>query len=296
MDARTILGFVLCLLLTGCLVSKNPLSDPQTSKPDERLVGVWRLSDEHGRFTNYHVGHAGEKFPNSMMRVAFVQHAKGEPDSSGEFLMFPSVLADKNYLNVIAATGQRDTVSEEKGWNADAVDCYWLFKYQVDGDKLVMWGTDEKAKRQAINGGKIKGVIENCKPAKLTDTTENVACFVAGKGDGLFSIEPFRLEKVGSGVRTSEKPLSQSRSERRLSPFIERLGEQATPTPPLRPLGRNLMVDENSIIWSGDTPVGIWGVEGGEMLPLKSRNGIIRWQQAPVGGKCIDWGESEPTQ
>ena len=48
MNARTVLGLVLCLILTGCNDSKNPLSDPTTSNPDERLVGVWRLPNGTG--------------------------------------------------------------------------------------------------------------------------------------------------------------------------------------------------------------------------------------------------------
>jgi hypothetical protein len=43
MIARILSVSALCLLLAGCDDSKNPLSDPQTSEPDERLAGVWRL-------------------------------------------------------------------------------------------------------------------------------------------------------------------------------------------------------------------------------------------------------------
>ena len=35
-------GLVVCFLALGCDDSKNPLSDPKTSKADERLIGVWR--------------------------------------------------------------------------------------------------------------------------------------------------------------------------------------------------------------------------------------------------------------
>jgi hypothetical protein len=47
-------------------------------------------------------------------------------------------------------------------------------------------------------------------------------------------------------------------------------GSQFTPTPPMRPLGANLMVDKNGIIWDRGKPVGSWGVESGGR-PARSR-------------------------
>ena len=41
MKPLLLLGVVVCLLTFGCDDSKNPLSDPKTSKADERLIGVW---------------------------------------------------------------------------------------------------------------------------------------------------------------------------------------------------------------------------------------------------------------
>jgi hypothetical protein len=193
MNARTIVGLALCAILTGCDDSKNPLSDPQTSKPDERLVGVWQLPDKGGA-TYYHIGHAGKPLPEGVMRVAFVRHEKGKIESPGEFLMFPTVLGEKTYLNVTDLKGQRGKRSEEQVLKAG--NSYYLFRYQVDGDKLAVWVTNAAAKKRAIDDGKIKGVIEKNKPAKFTDTTENVARFVAETGDGLFSKEPLRLERV----------------------------------------------------------------------------------------------------
>ncbi|MFZ1934170.1 MAG: hypothetical protein WCB27_09605 [Thermoguttaceae bacterium] len=45
----------------------------------------------------------------------------------------------------------------------------------------------------------------------------------------------------------------------------EQVGKHTAPTPPLRPLGKNLMVDKKGIIWYQRKPVGIWGIDGGEM-------------------------------
>ena len=249
------------LFLTGCSDSQNPLSDPQTAKPDERLVGVWRLPNKDG-VTNYHVGHAGGKFSDGVMRVSLVRHdkAKGEfshgdgtlwttAESSGEFLAFPTVLGEKTYLNV-AVTEQQVKLLEEKGWKA--VDSYLILKYRVDGDKMVVWGMDGDAKKRAIESGKVKGVIENM-PPKFTDTTENVARFIAEAGDGLWNTkEPGQFERVSTHSQ---------KIERRLPQMEEKDWKPTVPTPPLRPLVGNLMVDKNGIIWEWGLPVGIWDVD-----------------------------------
>ena len=45
----------LSLLLTSCFDTKNPLSDPQKSKPDDRLSGVWRQRGESGEMNYFSV-------------------------------------------------------------------------------------------------------------------------------------------------------------------------------------------------------------------------------------------------
>jgi hypothetical protein len=229
---------VLFFLLTGCDDSKNPLSDPQASKADEWLVGVWWDGDVY-----YHIGHAGEQFPAGMMRIVEVKHTQGKLAPPQEYLAFPTVLGDKAYLNVVIGEKEVNRL-DEKGWTMEAVDSYTFIKYQVDGNKLVAWAIDEKAKEQAITGGKIKGVTEKDKPAKFTDTTENLAHFVAEAGDSLWETKkPGRFERITTYPRKTEE-------------------SQIVPTPPLRPLGSNLMVDKNNIIWDQGRPVGIWGIDG----------------------------------
>ena len=79
----------------------------------------------------------------------------------------------------------------EKGWNSEAVGGFFIFKYKIEGDTLLLWQMDDDAKRKAIQGGKIKG-----EGIGFTDTTENVARFVASAGDSLFKEEVIRLERV----------------------------------------------------------------------------------------------------
>lgn len=188
-------GLLVCvalLFLPGCEDTKNPLSDPKQSKPDEGLVGLWRGDDK----VYYHVGHAGKMFPKGWLRVVAVPQNETDVDPPSEYLVFPTRLGDKTYLNMV---NDEELVKrlDEDGWTTDAVDCYTLWKYKLDGGKLVMWIMDEEPKEHAIKSGKIKGAIEENKLARFTDTTENVARFVTEAGDGLWNTkEPGRFERV----------------------------------------------------------------------------------------------------
>ena len=206
MKPLILLAVAVCFFASGCDDSKNPLSDPQTSKTDERQVGVWRLRNSDG-VGYYHIGQAGGKLPGSVMRVVEVTHSQKKLEYPHEYLVFPTTLGGKTYLSVTEGKEQQVKLLEEKGWKPEVVDSYYILKYQVDGDKLLVWTMDADAKKRAIESGKIKGVIEKKKDqyastVKFIDTTENLARFVAEAGNGLFPNEPLRFEKVDE----SKKP------------------------------------------------------------------------------------------
>jgi len=137
-----LIGVAVCLVASGC-DSKNPLSDPLTSKADERLAGVWRDRSGGGE-VYFHVGHAGEKFPVCMMRVVGIKHSKGNVERPFECLVFPTVLGDRTYVNVVVGTDEKPIKNMDyNGWNAANVPSYMLYKYKFDGDKLVVLGIDE---------------------------------------------------------------------------------------------------------------------------------------------------------
>jgi hypothetical protein len=197
MNLRPVLFLVTCLLASGCDDSKNPLSDPNTSKADERLIGIWREAGG-GDEVYYHVGRAGGKFPSSVMRIVAIRHSRGQMEPPEEYLVFPTIIGDKTCLNLVW-DGDKGQVKRlnEKGWKADVVDNYTFLRYQIDGDKLIVYLIDEEAKQKAVQGGKIKGVIGK-NLAQFTDTTEKLARFVVEAGDRLWDMkEPGRLERVG---------------------------------------------------------------------------------------------------
>ena len=100
-------------------------------------------------------------------------HSEGKVEPPNEYLAYPTDLGGKTYLNVVLDPKQVERL-DAKGWQTGVVESYTFVKYQLNGDKLVIWLIDEKAKQQAITSGKIKGVVEKNRPAKFTDATENM--------------------------------------------------------------------------------------------------------------------------
>ena len=190
-----------CLLFTSCIDSSVPLSDPNTSKADERLAGNWRQRGESGHVNDYRIAPARGKFPASVMRVA---GSSRKPDGTTEqlasLLLFPTTIGDKTYLNISDGKEPQVKLLEEKGWTPETVNTYWIYRYQITGDVLTMQGVRVDAKNQAIKAGKIKGVIEKDQQGNtqiyFTDTTENLVKFVVEAGDDLFRKDVVRLERV----------------------------------------------------------------------------------------------------
>jgi hypothetical protein len=190
-----------CLVFTSCFDSKVPLSDPGKSKADQRLAGVWRLGNDDGTVTFYHFGRVGDRLPASVMRVVGIQHKWGGTMTQlDELLLFPTTIGDKTYLNVSDGKDAQVKLLEDKGWTAETVNAYLILRYQVTGDRLTIQWIDGDAKKRAVEAGKIKGKIEKDQDgnarAMFTDTTENLAKFVAEAGDDLFSRDVLKLQRV----------------------------------------------------------------------------------------------------
>jgi hypothetical protein len=184
------------VFLAGCVDSTKPLSDPRKAEPDKQLLGLWRHVAEDGRISFYHIGQAGQEWPEGVLRVVGVSHHQGQLDPAAEMLLFVSRVGQKAYLNIAELKPDLAQQIKEKGW--EAVQGYFLWRYQIEADRLTVWPMDNDAKRQAIEAGKLKGEVSTgrFRVAKFTDTPENLARFLAEAGDSLLSKEPVRLERV----------------------------------------------------------------------------------------------------
>ena len=184
-----------CLLFTSCADSKFPLSDPGKSEPDERLTGVWRKRGESGEVS---FAPAGGKSPASVFRVAV---SRRKPDGTTEqldpMLLFPTTIGGKTYLNVTVGKDEKMKLLEEKGWTPETIPPIFFLRYQVTEDTLTVQGIDGEAKKRAIQAGKVKGEsFDGGFVFMFTDTTENLAKFVAEAGDDLFSKDVLKLQRV----------------------------------------------------------------------------------------------------
>ncbi|HOM16457.1 MAG TPA: hypothetical protein PLQ00_03970 [Thermoguttaceae bacterium] len=182
--------------LAGCVDSTKPLVDPQKAKPDKQLLGLWRHVAEDGRISFYHIGQAGDQWPDGVFRVVGVSHHEGQLDPAAEMLLFVSQVGEKTYLNIAELKPGLVEKIKEKGW--ETVEGYFIWRYQIDAGRLTIWPMDNDAKRQAIETGKLKGEISTgrFRTAKFTDTAENLVRFLSEAGDSLLSKDPVRLERV----------------------------------------------------------------------------------------------------
>jgi hypothetical protein len=197
-----ILG-LLCPLLASCVDSENPLSDPKQASLDSGLVGVWRVQDKDGNVTYYHVGQAGANFPAGVLRVKGVTHEENgvlpHPDND-DMLVFTTTLGKNHYLNITNLSAKQIQDMGDKPWEPSMAEGYFIYKYDIQGDKLILAGMDSEQKKEAIKAGKIKGTIDKDN-VLITDTSENFARFVAAAdqqklfyskdalGDGYFILE-----------------------------------------------------------------------------------------------------------
>jgi hypothetical protein len=156
--------------LAGCLpVSQNPLSSPDTAKPDARLAGLWYGKSGEDTVFLHFVPTDGAK-----MDIVEVDHEKQHGASTNIYTMFPSVIDDYRYLNV----------QEKKGSNKS----WYLARYRIGGSgDLTIWFLSEKPVAKAVKAEKLAGKIVEKEPVNgvlanreitVTASTEKLAAYV----------------------------------------------------------------------------------------------------------------------
>ena len=184
------------LLLAGCLPeSNNPLSTPANSTIDSRLEGIYaqrreKNDDELGGWHfHYHgakAGPNGQPHTTPWLEVLSVSHVKDGGLKGDAYRALTTHIGVHDYLSFF-----------ELGAGADKgkATLYSFARYEVNwaGD-LRVWMANSEAFAQAINSGKLRGTVKHQKTGDdvmLTDSTENLAAFVAAGDPGtLFSGKP----------------------------------------------------------------------------------------------------------
>lgn len=180
-----------CLTLASCIpVSEKPLSDPASSEPDARFLGLWRVTDPNGTVTYVHVGTETEEPIDTsrsvpepgLMRFEMVTHYAddGRIGDAASLRFFNTKIGDDVYLNLI---GRQKDLEESHEQNPK----YLFFKCHVRGDEIDVWPMDFKATGTVVENGKLKGEVKyrdgELNEVRLTGTGQEMRDFLANGGD-----------------------------------------------------------------------------------------------------------------
>jgi len=176
---------------SGCVVSDNPLSDPEKATPDEELFGVWKNADDKGIGYSA-VGRVDQRksrgIPEGMMKFTNCRiDRKTSVVTGGTGLVFPTVIGKSSYLNCVILNPSAAEKLQADKWTWDKKDIrqYWIVKYQIEKDRLMLYGRDNEAIDEAIRAGKIKGEGTGA-GSRLTDTTDNLFRFFTLEGNSIY--------------------------------------------------------------------------------------------------------------
>jgi len=180
---------------SGCVVSDNPLSDPEKATPDEELFGVWKNADDKGIGYSA-VGRVDQRksrgIPEGMMKFTNCRiDRKTSVVTGGTGLGFPTVIGESRYLNIVVLNPPATEEFQAGKWTWDKNDlkAYWIVKYQIKNDQLMLFNGDNVAINEAIRAGKIKGE-GNGEGSRLTDTTDNLFRFFKQEGHRIYLPKP----------------------------------------------------------------------------------------------------------
>ena len=178
----------LCCLLTSCgTLSENPLSSPENSKPDPRLLGTWRDTDDSSSDESYHF--TAGKGPWLNLTITFAKKNK----KAEHYTLFPTTIGNYTFLNV-----RLDGTDNHKR----PIKGYVFFRYSVSRHHtLSIRGMSNEPFVEAIRKGKLKGVLYSDEKNReddldldpkpdnilIQDSTTNLAHFIQSKDiDDLF--------------------------------------------------------------------------------------------------------------
>jgi hypothetical protein len=182
LSARYALLGLLCLLFSSCAYSKNPLSPPEESHIDQRLVGIWKPRDGvfHGSTDGFlFVGKCNDlSKPPGMMKLVTVgiDPKGGVQVETWEY--FATSLGRHTYLNVSTMPWGSALTDDQR---------YMFFKYALAGDSLILRIMDLAGARSAVKDGKLHGALAKggLEPVNLLGTTEELRTFLLAGGDNV---------------------------------------------------------------------------------------------------------------
>jgi len=181
-------------ILPGC-VMKEPLSNPDEAKLDDRLLGPWKFVDEKvkGHPPILHIGKADiRRAPPGIMKGVWLENDEKNQVQVSTYYFFPTCLGQAHYSNILDVNPLDG--EKPKTWNENRVEDWLLTKYAVENDRLTIWLLAAKAAEEAVQKGEVKGIIEEkgllkFKRTLLTDSKDLCHFLLNGGDKKLFSDE-----------------------------------------------------------------------------------------------------------
>jgi hypothetical protein len=191
------LGVTLLFLtafLPGC-VMKDPLSNPDDAKLDERLIGAWKYQE--GKFKDHtsilFIGKADVcGAPPGIMKTLSVDNDEKKQVRVSTEYFFPTFLGKGSYANFFDVSQLEG--EKEKAWPKTPIREWWLTKYAVESDRLTVWLVDPNAAEKAITMSEVRGIVEEkgllkIKSITFTDSKDLSRFLLDGGEKKLFSDE-----------------------------------------------------------------------------------------------------------
>ena len=160
-------------LLTGCARFTNPAVDEGGPALDAGLLGQWKLQTKDGTVE------VDIRRNGADGLVTMRSHESGDPKTEQARL-------------VTARLGQINLVSAQTLEGADR-GSWSIFRYNLDGDRLVITPGDDAYWKRAVEEGRIEGKVEKRQLAPLITITASEAqlrALLLGYGNVIFVEDP----------------------------------------------------------------------------------------------------------
>jgi hypothetical protein len=209
LSASRISLFSLILLIAGCttISSENPLSDPETSKPDEKLFGEWtpkeKQTDTYFRLSIKKMGAPG--YPAGVMKLILTPfEPAGTPVKGGTIRVgafFCTELKGKTFINLCGRCVEEP--AKLPAWEKLRGQGFSILKYSATQDTFSNWYVgDETPLKTAVKNGKLKGMFQAAgaggfgPTVRVTDTAANLAQLLSNEEARIFSGRPTVLVRI----------------------------------------------------------------------------------------------------
>jgi hypothetical protein len=155
------LAVVLLVMMTGCVGSDDPLSDPKPSDADKPFYGRWR-TDRGDHYEVVEFAPPTETTPPTELpnqQLMAMRHYRETRDGRAYAVedrrAFVTTAAGKSFLNVYAEKSKGGVPCPPREF--DIPGWFEFHRYKLDGDTLDVWTMDDEATLRAVRKGLIRG-------------------------------------------------------------------------------------------------------------------------------------------